>query len=58
MIFEASLFEKYNTPTPRYTSYPPANYFKDLEDYSDVVKAITHSNNENPQNISIYIHIP
>jgi oxygen-independent coproporphyrinogen-3 oxidase len=58
MIFKASLFEKYNTPTPRYTSYPPANYFKKLKNYSDVIKAITHSNNENPQNISIYIHIP
>jgi len=58
MNFEFELFEKYNKPTPRYTSYPPANYFKKLEDYNDVVQILKQSNNEDPQNISIYIHIP
>jgi oxygen-independent coproporphyrinogen-3 oxidase len=58
MKFEFELFEKYNKPTPRYTSYPPANYFKDLENYDDVVRVIQASNLEKPGNISIYIHIP
>ena len=58
MKLDSFLFEKYNTPTPRYTSYPPANYFKQLENYDDVIKAITNSNGEQPENISIYIHIP
>jgi oxygen-independent coproporphyrinogen-3 oxidase len=58
MNFEFELFEKYNKPTPRYTSYPPANYFKNLENYGDVVQILHQSNNEDPKNISIYIHIP
>ena len=58
MKFQAELFEKYNKSTPRYTSYPPANYFKDLVDYNVVTDAIKDSNNSNPKNISIYIHIP
>ncbi len=52
------LYQKYNQPTPRYTSYPPANYFKEATDYESMVKAIVNSNFENPENISIYIHIP
>ncbi len=52
------LLEKYNKPIPRYTSYPPANFFKNnLEEY-DYINAIIKSNEEYPQNISIYIHIP
>jgi oxygen-independent coproporphyrinogen-3 oxidase len=58
MNFEFELFEKYNKPTPRYTSYPPANYFKNLENYDNVVQILHQSNNEDPKNISIYIHIP
>ncbi len=58
MNFEIELFEKYNIPTPRYTSYPPANFFKTAEPNLDVKKIITDSNTQQPQNISIYIHIP
>ena len=32
------LLDKYNVPVPRYTSYPPANYFHDgftSRDYAD-----------------------
>jgi len=29
MIIPENLLEKYNSPVPRYTSYPPANYFTD-----------------------------
>lgn len=52
------LLEKYNIPVPRYTSYPPANYFSDAftnQNYEDAIRA---SNNQQPQHISFYIHIP
>lgn len=52
------LLEKYNVATPRYTSYPPANYFHEDFTASNVNKAISFSNSEHPQNISLYIHIP
>ncbi len=59
MKFEIELFEKYNIPTPRYTSYPPANYFKNTtEETPDIPKIIKNSNNDKPENISLYIHIP
>ena len=52
------LLEKYNKPVPRYTSYPPANFF--TEDYTSAqyLKAIEKSNNWNPENISFYFHVP
>ncbi|HAG15416.1 MAG TPA: oxygen-independent coproporphyrinogen III oxidase [Bacteroidales bacterium] len=58
MQLSAKLLEKYNIPTPRYTSYPPANYFN--EDFSQerIVAAFAESNLSQPQNISFYIHIP
>lgn len=52
------LINKYNVPIPRYTSYPPANYFNDSFTNNDYVKAIDASNNQQPEHISIYIHIP
>lgn len=58
MKIPENLIEKYNVPVPRYTSYPPANFF--TEDFNAVAyeEAIHVSNSESPQNISIYIHIP
>ena len=58
MKIDQTLYQKYNKPTPRYTSYPPANYFNDVTDYASIIQAIKASNDEAPQNISIYIHIP
>jgi len=52
------LISKYNVPTPRYTSYPPANYFHDKFTNEDYEKAVIASNETTPQNISFYIHIP
>lgn len=52
------LIHKYSVPVPRYTSYPPANFFREgvtSDDYKSLIEA---SNEENPQHISIYIHIP
>ena len=52
------LLDKYNSPVPRYTSYPPANFFTDSFQEEDYIKSIKLSNECDPQNISIYIHIP
>jgi oxygen-independent coproporphyrinogen-3 oxidase len=52
------LLQKYNTPVPRYTSYPPANFFTDGYTASDYQKALDESNSWEPKAISLYFHIP
>lgn len=52
------LLDKYNVPVPRYTSYPPANYFHNLFTNEMYAHAIEVSNEQQPEHISIYIHIP
>ncbi|MCE1199045.1 MAG: oxygen-independent coproporphyrinogen III oxidase, partial [Marinilabiliales bacterium] len=49
---------KYNVSGPRYTSYPPANFFHDGFTAEDFVQEIKASNKQEPANISLYIHIP
>lgn len=51
-----ALMAKYNVPAPRYTSYPPANYFADFTD-DDYLHAVAESDTMNNA-ISYYIHIP
>jgi len=58
MKIPEKLIEKYNVPVPRYTSYPPANFFTEEFDSKSYIKALENSNSETPENISIYIHIP
>jgi oxygen-independent coproporphyrinogen-3 oxidase len=58
MKISEELINKYNKPAPRYTSYPPANYFKEGVSSDDYVKLIERSNNEEPENVSLYLHIP
>ena len=58
MNIAESLIEKYNVPVPRYTSYPPANFFSDQFGEADYRAAIEASNQASPQNISLYLHIP
>ena len=52
------LIEKYNVPVPRYTSYPPANYFGTAFSMNDYRQEIIRSNNVNPRTLSFYFHIP
>ncbi|MFV0483399.1 MAG: oxygen-independent coproporphyrinogen III oxidase [Bacteroidales bacterium] len=52
------IVEKYNFPTPRYTSYPPANRFRNVLSDDDTLRWIVDSNECNPKHISIYVHIP
>jgi oxygen-independent coproporphyrinogen III oxidase len=58
MNIPETLIEKYNVPVPRYTSYPPANFFNSDYTEKDYREAVIHSNHEDPTNISIYLHIP
>ncbi len=53
-----SLISKYNVPVPRYTSYPPANFFHDGFLETDFWRAVEQSNDEEPASLSFYIHIP
>lgn len=52
------LIEKYNIPVPRYTSYPPANYFTGSFTAADYIEAVKKSNEWDPQSVSLYFHIP
>ena len=58
MLNKKDLLKKYNQSGPRYTSYPPATFFDSTFGNHDHEKHIIQSNNEKPENISIYIHIP
>ena len=58
MLNKKELLIKYNESGPRYTSYPPATFFDSKFSNSDHERHVVESNNENPSNISIYIHIP
>ncbi len=57
MQIRKDLILKYNQPGPRYTSYPPANYFKTLT-VDDYKNALIQSNDDDPKSISLYVHIP
>ena len=58
MEISDSLLEKYNVPVPRYTSYPPANHFKDTFSDKDYLHLLKESNKGKPENIALYFHIP
>lgn len=58
MQINKDLILKYNQPGPRYTSYPPANYFHTEITIEDYQTALVQSNHEDPQSISLYVHIP
>lgn len=58
METKKQLLLKYNRPGPRYTSYPPANFFHNKFKNTDLIKLFKESNSKGSKNISIYIHIP
>ena len=49
--------DKYNIPVPRYTSYPPANYFGTLGQ-TEYIEAVKLSNTDENRNLSFYFHMP
>jgi len=58
MHIPEELHQKYNVAVPRYTSYPPANFFHSNFSYTECEKQLLLSNEESIQNISFYLHIP
>lgn len=52
------ILNKYNVAVPRYTSYPPANFFTDSFTRQSYRNAIADSNFMEPQHISFYVHLP
>ena len=57
-MIDPVLLQKYNVPAPRYTSYPPANYFSESFTAKDYEEAIEQSNTTSPEHLSFYIHFP
>jgi len=53
---DLDLIRKYNVPAPRYTSYPPATRFAEI-DADRVLEAIRADYNS-PRDLSIYFHLP
>ncbi len=52
------LIQRYNRPAPRYTSYPPANFFSVEYGEMNLLEAVEASNKEGIRNLSFYIHVP
>ena len=52
------ILQKYNIQAPRYTSYPPATEFKEDFDTIEAKAMIIASNDDKPDNISLYFHFP
>ena len=57
-MIDKELIRKYNVAGPRYTSYPPANYFSDSFSQEKFIHLLDRSNKKEPQSISLYLHIP
>ncbi len=55
--FDLEMIKKYDTPTPRYTSYPPATELNSEFSVTDFHSAIATSNNRKSP-LSLYFHIP
>lgn len=55
--FDLDIIQKYNTPTPRYTSYPPATELTEAFNAKDFESAISISNSRKTP-LSLYLHIP
>lgn len=54
---QPDIIKKYNRPVPRYTSYPPANYFAPCSE-ADYLTMCELSDKARQNNISFYLHIP
>ncbi|WP_414753323.1 oxygen-independent coproporphyrinogen III oxidase [Anabaena sp. CCY 9910] len=55
--FDLDMIKKYDTPAPRYTSYPPATQLTEEFSATDYQSAIAASNHRKSP-ISLYFHIP
>jgi oxygen-independent coproporphyrinogen III oxidase len=55
---DLDLIRKYAIPGPRYTSYPPANKFRDRLPELDLDAAIAADNQDPNRPLSLYFHLP
>lgn len=51
---DLALIEKYNRPGPRYTSYPPANHFREYTDAAPLLRSVEQGS----EPLSLYFHLP
>lgn len=51
---DLQLIDKYNRPGPRYTSYPPANHFREYDDYAPLMTGVEQGDAP----LSLYFHLP
>ncbi len=58
MLFNPALIQKYDKPGPRYTSYPPATFFKAGMGQELFREQVIASNQSQPRNLSFYFHVP
>jgi oxygen-independent coproporphyrinogen III oxidase len=58
MNINSDFLDKHNVSGPRYTSYPPANFFHTKFTTEDYIEQLIASNTQHPENISLYVHIP
>ena len=58
MNINSDFLDKHNVSGPRYTSYPPANFFHTKFTTEDYIEQLIASNTQYPENISLYVHIP
>ena len=58
-VFSRPLYEKYDVPGPRYTSYPTAPHFhSDFDDRAYAEVAGLSNDDPVPRPLSLYVHIP
>ncbi len=57
-MMNTDLVAKYSKPVPRYTSYPPANFFTSAIGEMEYRSILEASNADSPSHISVYVHIP
>ena len=49
---------RYNVNAPRYTSYPPANFFDEVKEDTPIESIWRDSNALFPEALSFYFHVP
>jgi oxygen-independent coproporphyrinogen-3 oxidase len=57
-MINKEIIKKYNKAVPRYTSYPPANFFHSGISEQEFKDLVIQSNEQDPKAISLYFHIP
>ncbi len=58
LLLDHDLIKKYDRPGPRYTSYPPANFFQSGFKVESFIDLLQQSNQQQPNNLSFYFHVP